>query len=111
MTPIATEIHVVRRVRSGWYVYTCEALPGLYVASADDKKAYNDLPTAIRKLFKLDYGHEVSVHHKIDYSAFMLGHQAREALEDRTRELMDSHQDVLSFMIGRSDGDLASGSH
>jgi hypothetical protein len=111
MTPIATEIQVVRRVRGEWFVYTSDAMPGLYVASKDDKVAYNDLPAAIRMLFKLDFGSEVSVHHKIDYATFMLGDKARAALEERTRDLMDSHQQVLSFMIGRSDGDLASRSH
>jgi hypothetical protein len=42
----------------------------------------------------------------------MLGDRAREALEERTREMMDdSHQQVLSFMIGRTDGDRAPGRH
>jgi hypothetical protein len=49
---------------------------------------------------------------KSDYSTFMLGDRARDALEERTREMMDnSHQQVLSFMIGRTDGDIASGHH
>jgi hypothetical protein len=39
MTESATEIQVVRRNRAGWHIYTCEALPGLYVASKDDKTA------------------------------------------------------------------------
>ncbi len=111
IVPIATEIQVVRRSRGGWHVYTCDALPGLYVAHQDDKKAYDDLPTAIRTLFKLDFGVDVSVHHKIDYATFMLGDRARGALEERTREMMESHQTVLSFMIGRTDGDFASGRH
>ena len=111
MMPIATEIQVVRRTRGSWHVYTCEALPGLYVASEDDRKAYEDLPAAIRTLFKLDYGVDISVHHKTDYTTFMLGDRARDALEERTRDMMDSHQTVLSFMIGRTDGDLTSGRH
>lgn len=115
MNLIATEIQVVRRIRSGWHVYTCDALPGLYIASKNDKKAYNDVPAAIRMLFKLDFGVEVCVHHKTDYASFMaqvdMGRQAREAVEARTRDMMDSHQDVLSFMIGSTSDDRASGSH
>src|SRR5262249_54817976 len=91
MTFIATEIQVLRRTRGGWHVYTCEALPGLYVASKDDKKAYNDLPTALKLLFKLDHGVDVSVHHKTDYASFMaqieMGRRAREAVEARTRDM------------------------
>jgi hypothetical protein len=77
--------------------------------------AYNDLPTAIRMLFKLDYGADVSVHHKVDYTTFMaqieMGHRAREAMEDRTREMMDSHQSVLSFLIGSANHDFFASRH
>lgn len=113
MNLIATPIQVVRRLRSGWHVYTCDALPGLYVASKDDKKAYNDVPAAIKLLFKLDHGCDVSVHHVTDYASFMaqieMGRRAREDVEARTRDMMDSHQDVLSFMIGSTHFDLAAG--
>lgn len=115
MNLIAFEIQVVRRLRSGWHVYTCDTLPGLYVASQDDKKAYNDLPLAIQTLFKLDHGVSVSVHHKTDYASFMaqieMGRRAREAVEARTRDMMDSQQDVLTFMVGSTNNDSAAGSH
>ncbi len=115
MTGTATEIQVIRRSRNGWHIYTCEALPGLYVASKDDKKAYYDLPNAIRMLYKLDYGATVSVFHKADYDSFMkqleLGTRAAESIEERTREMMDSRRTVLSFMIGSTNNDFASSCH
>jgi hypothetical protein len=115
MIAIATEIQVLRRVRGGWHVYTCELLPGLYVASRDDKAAYNDVPTAITMLFKLDFGVRISVHHKTDYDTFMsrieIGERALDALNERTREMMETHQSVLSFLIGSTTDDLAAGHH
>jgi len=115
MTGTATEIQVVRRIRNGWYVYTCEALPGLYVASKNDKQAYYDVPNAIRMLYKLDFGATVSVFPKTDYATFMkqleLGERAAESIEERTREMMDSHQTIFSFMIGSTNSDFASSCH
>jgi len=34
---------VTRKARDGWFVYTCDDLPGLYVASKNDRIAYNEL--------------------------------------------------------------------
>ena len=61
---ISTEVIVTRRARDGWFVYTCDDLPGLFVASQDDRTAFDDLPASIQKLLKLDLGIECRVSHK-----------------------------------------------
>ena len=71
MGDVATEIRVNRRQRDGWSVYTSPDLPGLYVASKNDREAYEDVPLAIQMLFRLDYQIDVSVSHKVDYDNFV----------------------------------------
>ena len=101
---IGTEIHVRRRERDGWHVYTCNELPGLFLASKDDNKAYGDLPEAIRLLFKLDFGRDVTVAHKIGYSQFLdqiaLSRRAAAAVQQRTNDLIDGHDSDISFLVG-----------
>jgi hypothetical protein len=72
MDAVATDIHVHREVRDGWFVYTCATLPGLIVASKDDQAAYDDVPRAITLLYRLDMGLNVSVAHKLGYDEFTL---------------------------------------
>jgi hypothetical protein len=106
-TPIGTEISVRRRVRDGWYVYTCSQLPGLYVASKDDRLAYSDLPDAIQKLIKLDTNAEVKAAHKVDYDLFMrqiqLQERARSSVKEMLDELMDD--DSIPFLIEAQNDD------
>ncbi len=98
---LSTEVCVRRKVKDGWFVYTCEQLPGLYVAHRDDQVAYNDVPRAIALLLRLDLGITCRVTHKLGYSEFVkqtqLGELAIDNLEDRTRELMDG--DHLPFIV------------
>lgn len=55
-----TSIAVEYKYVDNWHVFSCLDLPGLYVASADAKTAYNDVGTAIEKLLKLNYGIQCS---------------------------------------------------
>ncbi len=108
----STEIEVTRKVRDGWFVYSCDVLPGLFVASQDDRAAYNDLPTAIRKLMKLDYGIDCVVTHKVPYADFIvpdiMAGKARDAVRDRTDELMAETATFAFALCAASDGDGAS---
>jgi hypothetical protein len=101
---ISTDIIVTRRVRDGLYVYTCHALPGLFVVSHDDKVAYEDVPRSIRLLLKLDYGSDCIVTHKVSYAEFLgnlrLHEQAREAVSQRTAQLVDE-SDQIFFNIAQ----------
>lgn len=67
---MATVIDVRREVRDGWYIYTSDQLPGLYLASPDDRKAYEDLPAAIRELIRLESGVECRIMPKVGYREF-----------------------------------------
>jgi hypothetical protein len=112
MDALATDISVRRRLREGWYIYTCEAIPGLFIASKDDRKAYEDVPKAIKLLFRLDWGVEVSVAHKVGYDAFFgkirLGERAVSAVQDRTNDLMENHEiTMIPFIVGTTN-DLSS---
>lgn len=100
-----TEVAVRRKVKDGWYVYTCDELPGLYVAHTDDKVAYNDVPAAISMLLKLDLGVECSVTHKLCYNAFVRMVESNGADEtasgmvaSRTRELIEECEH-LPFIV------------
>lgn len=66
-----TEVLVRRTVKDGWHVYTCDELPGLYVAHTNDRVAYNDLPKAIGALVRLDDKVECTVTHKLAYAEFV----------------------------------------
>jgi len=102
---LTTEVLVRRQEKDGWHVYTCDKLPGLYVAHSDDKVAYNDLPTAIRLLVKLDDGIDCTVSHKLTYEQFVqricLQELASGNLRGRTDELLaeDEDGDYLPFIL------------
>lgn len=103
MQAFATEVYIKRRIRDGWYVYTSDMVPGLLVASKDDRRAYDDVPVAIKLLFKLDFNVEVSVANKLGYDEFMarvtLGDRAREAVTERTSDMMGDFT-MIPFVLG-----------
>lgn len=51
-----TSILVEYKNADGWHVFTAQSLPGLYVASKNPRRAYDDVATAIQMLLKLDLG-------------------------------------------------------
>jgi hypothetical protein len=69
--PTTTDISVKRKVKDGWHVYTCDQLPGLYVAHVDDRVAYNDVPRSVESLLKLNFGMDCKVSHKVSYADFV----------------------------------------
>ena len=99
----SAEVVVRRKVQDGWQVYTCDQIPGLFVASEDDKAAYNDLPASIRALLFLDFGIECVVSHKLSYVEFVqnmrLGARAQDAVAERTADLMDEAVDMIPFTL------------
>jgi hypothetical protein len=107
MDALAADIAVRRSFRDGWSIYTCEAIPGLYVANQDDRLAYNDVPKAIALLFKLNWRVSVSVAHKVSYDEFFakvaLRARAVEAVKNRTNDLIDHESTMIPFVV-RSNG-------
>lgn len=103
----ATEIQVSRRRKDGWYVYTCDDLPGLYVASQSDREAYEDVPRAIEMLFRLDLGAAVRVLHKLPYDSFVQtlspASRAADIVAERTADLMGDEPSTISYVVGSLD--------
>ncbi len=97
----ATEINVDRTAQDGWYVYTSKDMPGLLVANKDDKLAYNDVVLSVRKLYKLDYGVDVTVVHHITHEEFVrrrrleMRQRAEFAVKERTEHLMRSTEKFI----------------
>jgi hypothetical protein len=108
---VTTEICVRKIVKDGWHVYTCEQLPGLYVAHKNDRTAYDDLPEAIRKLVKLDDGVDCTVSHKLSYAEFVqrarLSESALKNLKAATKRLMSEDEGFIPFILQNSSGALA----
>ncbi len=100
---VSTEICVRYLARDEWHVFTCEELPGLFVASQDRKLAFSDLPDAIRMLLKLDFKRDYVISHKLTYEEFVqrdwLSRRAQSAVNSRTEQLVSEGADVISFII------------
>lgn len=78
-----------------WYVYTCHQLPGLVVASTDDREAYDDVPKAVELLIEVSFGVKCRAIPKRSYDDFISQQgitseerEHRAIALDRTRELM-----------------------
>lgn len=102
---ITAEVRVRRRAKDGWYIYTCDQLPGLYVAHVDDRVAYHDIPRSIKALLKLRSNLECDVAHKVSYSDFIRvleGNEAQETMEARTQDLIEDHGDQYFHFILQS---------
>ena len=100
---VSTEICVRYLARDGWHVFTCEELPGLFVASTDRKLAFSDLPNAIRMLLKLDFKRDYVISHKLTYDEFVqrdwLSQRAQSAVNSRTEQLVSEGADAISFIL------------
>lgn len=95
----STVVIVTRKERDGWFVYTSDDIPGLYVANRDDRVAYNDIPASIRLLVKLNDGIDCQVSHAVSYTEFVRQLRAKDQLDRRTEDLMAEHPDMLRFVL------------
>ena len=107
---VCTEVVVQYRERDGWHVFTCDALLGLYVASQDRRKAFSDLPEAIRKLLKLDHGIDCVVSHKLTYEEFVkrnwLTQRAQREIRQRTDQLVREGTNEIPFILEQLRADV-----
>ena len=76
MTEI-TSIRVDYKFVDGWHVFSSEQIAGLYVASQDPERAYNDVGTSIEKLLKLNEGIECSVTPELSFPEYVEAQRAR----------------------------------
>ena len=95
-TVIQTQVKVHKHMRDSWHVYTCDQLPGLYVASKDHRIAYEDVPFAIRELIRLDFGLECVVAHQRAYPDLQ---ELVTAVVDGIAEQTDEDSGDLSFVV------------
>ena len=53
---LKTSVHVHYELVDGWHVFRSEDVDGLYIASPDRERAFNDVAPAIEMLMKLNKG-------------------------------------------------------
>jgi|HubBroStandDraft_6_1064221.scaffolds.fasta_scaffold989001_2 hypothetical protein len=103
---ISWKVVVTKTTRDGWYVYTSDNLPGLYVASRDDNIALRDLSESIKQLVLLDFGIEVEVDPVLPFEADCTtvpsDEQAKEILDKRTADLMADGDGTLTLVMYRA---------
>jgi hypothetical protein len=75
MTELTTSIGVCYKHADGWHVFTCKELPGLYIASKDVERAYNDVPVAVEKLLQLDFGMKCKAVAELSFADFLKAQQ------------------------------------
>lgn len=97
------ELVINRTARDGWHVYTCDKLPGLYVADRDDGVAYLDVCESIKQLFLLEFGLKIEVEPLLSFEEFSATvppeERAREIMNERTAELMADGDSTLTLVI------------
>jgi hypothetical protein len=71
MTFAKTSICVKYKYAEDWHVFASDDLPGLYVASRDAKKSFDDVGPAIQKLLLLDEGISCEVVSELDFREFI----------------------------------------
>lgn len=97
-------IAVRRQVRDGWYVYTCDKLPGLLVASEDDRAAFNDVPAVIQQLMKLDFDLDCTVVQKLPcaesaHELKAMAEHAVEAADERAKQALSGADGQIAFVV------------
>lgn len=93
-----TSIGVQYKHAEGWHVFFSDDLPGLYVASEDPRKAYDDIAPAIEKLIKLDTGVTVTAEPQLSFEQWLAvlrrPQEARQRIQ-RAKEALESKPLVL----------------
>jgi hypothetical protein len=68
-----TSIRVDYKHVDGWHVFSSDKIAGLYVASPDPKRAYEDVAVALEKLLRLNLGIECKVAAEVPFNEFVKG--------------------------------------
>ena len=97
----AKVIAVKRSAKDGWIIYTCEALPGLFLASDNCRQAYDELPGKIQTALMLDHGANFLVTHKTNYAEFTRRDDALLSLQGRRPDADSSTHELLYFTLQR----------
>lgn len=89
-----TSICVKYKYADGWHVFASDDLPGLYVASEDGERAFNDIPRAIEMLLKLDEGISCKATPEMTFKQFLAALK-REEQQVRPELLMSDQRYLL----------------
>lgn len=71
MTFAKTSVCAKYKSVEGWHVFHSDDLPGLYVASKDPARAYEDVACAIETLIELDEGIKVEAKPEMSLADFL----------------------------------------
>ena len=93
------EVKIIYRHKDGWHLFTSDGMDGLFVASPDRRKAFDDVPVAVRELLRLDHGIDCVAEWTLTYAGFVrafrleeqrdvLAERAETAVREFTDELM-----------------------
>ncbi|HUP90955.1 MAG TPA: hypothetical protein VM074_01810 [Solimonas sp.] len=68
---MVTSVHVAYKQVDGWHVFSSEKMPGLYVASKNAAKAFNDVAKAIEMLVELNANAKCKAVPEMTFSEFL----------------------------------------
>ena len=68
---LQTSILATYKSVDGWHVFQADEMPGLYVASRDPAKAFDDVALSIKTLVRLDTGVECTVTPEKPFKEFL----------------------------------------
>ena len=71
MPDIKTTVSVKYQHSDSWHIFSSRDIPGLYVASQDPKKAYDDVGPSIQLLLELNEGIKCRVSAVLPYADFV----------------------------------------
>ncbi len=98
MSDLMTSVCVRYKYVDGWHVFSSDDVAGLYVASTDAEKAFNDIGPSIELLLKLNEGIECVVKPEFQFSEFL---RATRQLHQPERRAKKSPR--VSSSLGLSD--------
>jgi hypothetical protein len=78
--PTAATIHVQYRFVDGYHVFTSEEVRGLYVASKDPQKAFEDVAPVLRELITMKLKAPCEIEPTISFDEFMAYVDARRSM-------------------------------
>lgn len=89
---LQTSILATYKSVDGWHVFQADDMPGLYVASKDPVKAFNDVALSIKTLVKLDTGVECTVTPERSVKEFIASIKAHEPKTEEPEPIVLSNK-------------------
>lgn len=87
-------ITVQYKYRDGWHVFSSNDVPGLYVASKDARKAYEDVPIALKAIMDMDWKRYQVIKRDADLTRWRDAFVPREGREPQTRLARQEEREI-----------------